>query len=138
MLFPQLECLDLYFDTRVEQPNFNALGQAIHLPRLRILKLAGINCLPEDLLNIFNNHRSTLREISLSVVGISSRTGGSWETLLAEIRDRFQIMSFKMMQCEADGDDLCFEEYNVDRSFAIDVKGGDPRLLARLTNGIKK
>ncbi|CAI7667898.1 unnamed protein product [Penicillium crustosum] len=138
MLFPKLECLDLYFDTRVEQPNFNALAQAIHLPRLRILKLAGINCLPEDLLMIFNNHRNTLREISLNVVGISSMTGGSWETLLAKIRDRFQITRFKMMQCDADGSDLCFEEYNVDRSFAIDLKGGDPRLLDRLINGIKK
>jgi hypothetical protein len=121
MLFPQLDCLDLYFDTRVEQPSFNALSQIIHLPRLRSLKLAGVNCIPEDLLNIFGNHRSTLREIFLSIVGISSRTGGSWETLLAEIRDRFQITKFTLMQCEVDGKDVCFEEYNVDQAYVIDL-----------------
>lgn len=138
MLFPQLECLDLYFDTRVEQPSFNALSQVINLPRLRILKLAGVDCIPEDMLKIMGNHRSTLREVVLDTVGISSRTGGSWETLLAEIRDRLHLTRFKMMQCDADGDDICFEEHNVDRSYVIDVIGDNPRLLDRLINGIKK
>jgi hypothetical protein len=138
MHFPHLECLDLYFDTRVEQPSFNVLSQAIHLPRLRSLKLAGVNCILEDLLNLFSNHRSTLREICLEIVGISSRTGGSWETLLAEIRDRIQITRFKMMQCDVDGEDVCFEEYGIDQAYVIDVMGEDPRLLDRLINGIKK
>lgn len=137
-LFPQLVDLDLYFDTRVEQPSFNALSQIIHLPRLQSLKLAGVNCIPQDLLNIFENHRSTLEEIFLDFVGISSRTGGSWETILAEIRDRFQKRRFRMMQCEVDGKDMCFEEYDVDPAYIIYVIGEDPRLLDRLMNGIKK
>ena len=138
LLFRKLEYLDLYFDTRVEQPNFNALSKILHLPHLRSLKLAGVNCIPEDLLNIFDHHRSTLREISLDFFGISSRTGGSWETILAEIRDRLQIKRFRMMQCEVDGKDVYFQEYNVDQAHVIYVIGEDPRLLERLINGIKK
>ncbi|KAJ5593530.1 hypothetical protein N7537_010434 [Penicillium hordei] len=138
MLFRQLECLDLYFDTRVEQPAFSALSQTLELPHLRTLKLAGVDCLPEDLLRIFNKHQSTLREIFLEIIGISTSTGGSWQLLLSEVRDRLQLTRLNMTQCDVNGDDICFAEDDVDRSNIIDVIGQDPQLLDRLIKGIMK
>ncbi|KAF2999992.1 hypothetical protein E8E15_000391 [Penicillium rubens] len=138
MLFQQLECLDLYFDTRVEQSAFSALSQILELPHLRTLKLAGVDCLPEDLSRLFNKHRSTLSEIFLEIIGISTSTGGSWQILLSEVRDRLQLTRLKMTQCDVNGDDICFAEDYVDRSNIIDVIGEDPQLLDRLIKGIMK
>ena len=136
MIFPQLKCLDLHSDTRVEQHLFSALSQALELPCLQSLRLAGVDCLPEDLSRVFNSHQRSLQEISLDVIGISTSTGGSWQTLLSEIRSRLQLKRLQIMQCDTDGHDICFEEDDVDPSNIIDVVGEDPRLLDRLIEGI--
>ncbi|CAG8899404.1 unnamed protein product [Penicillium egyptiacum] len=138
MRFQQLECLDLYFDTRLEQAAFSTLSQNLELPHLRTLKLTGVDCLPEDLSRVFIKHRSTLREIFLEIIGISTSTGGSWQTLLSEVRNRLQLSRLKMTQCDVNGDDICFAEDSFDRSNIIDVIGQDPRLLDRLIKSIMK
>ena len=138
MIFPQLKCLDLHSDTRVEQHLFSALSQALELPCLQSLRLAGVDCLPEDLSRVFNSHQRSLQEISLDVIGMSTSTGGSWQTLLNEIRSRLRLKRLQMVQCDTDGHDICFEEDNVDPSNGIDVLGEDPQLLDRLIEGIRK
>ncbi|KAL6230834.1 hypothetical protein BDW75DRAFT_57447 [Aspergillus navahoensis] len=138
MLFPHLDCLDLYFDTRVEQPAFHALSKLLSLPHLRVLHIGGVDCLPEDLLGIFVTHRSSLREISLDVVGLSTRTGGSWRALLAALRENLQLTRFEMVQCDVDGHEILFEDNNNRTSNEMDSSGEDSRLLDDVILSIKE
>lgn len=138
MLFPHLDCLDLYFDTRVEQPAFHALSEFLCLPHLRALRLGGVDCLPEDLLRVFVSHRSSLREISLNIIGLSTRTGGSWRTLLAALRENLQLTRFRMIQCDVDEHGLLFEDNNNRTSNKVDLSGEDSRLLDDVIQFIKE
>ncbi|KAJ5593528.1 hypothetical protein N7537_010432 [Penicillium hordei] len=138
MRFQKLECLDLYVDTRLKQAAFSILSQNLELPHLRTLKLDGVDGLPEDLSRFFIKNRSTLREIFLEIIGVSTSTGGSWQTLLSEVRNQLQLTRLKMTQCDANGDDICFAEDSFDRSNIIDVIGQDTRLLGRLIKSIMK
>jgi hypothetical protein len=139
MRFPQLDCLDLYFNTHVEQPAFHALSELLSLPRLRVLNLRGVDCLPEDLLRIFISHRSSLREIYLDSIGLSTLTGGSWRTLLVSIRENLQITKFRMVQCNVDQHDVLFEDNNNRMSNKVNMTGKDSRdILDYVIQSIKE
>ncbi|KAJ6117893.1 hypothetical protein N7523_005764 [Penicillium sp. IBT 18751x] len=137
MRFPNLDTLDLYFDTRVDKSGFHALSQILNIPHLQTLELAGIDCLPEDLFNLFHVHRNTLREIGLHIVGISTETGGSWHSVLALIRDRLNLTTLRMVDCDMDEEDICFGEGDRNISRHIQVVGGDPRPMSRLIEGLR-
>lgn len=137
MLFPHLDCLELYFDTRVEQPAFQALSEVLCLPHLRVLRLGGVDCLPEDILRLLQAHRNSLREISLDIIGLSTQTGGSWRTLLAALRENLQIVTFRMVQCDLDSHDVFFEDNNR-TSNEVAVTGRDSRLLDGVIQSIKE
>ncbi|KAL4732973.1 hypothetical protein BDV11DRAFT_200985 [Aspergillus similis] len=138
MLFPRLDYLDLYFDTRVEQPAFHAFSELLSLPHLRVLHIGGVDCLPEDLMRVFVTHRSSLREISLDIIGLSTRTGGSWRALLAALRENLQLTRFMMVQCDVDKHDILFEDNNNRTSNKVDLRGEDSRLLDDVIQSIKE
>lgn len=138
MRFFNLESLDLHFDTRVEKSGFHALSQILNIPHLQTLELAGIDCLPEDLFNFFHVHCHTLREIGLHIVRISTETGGSWQSVLASIRDRLNLTTFSMVDCDMDDEDICFGEGDRNISRHIKVTGGDPRSMNHLMKGLRK
>ncbi|KAI2739161.1 hypothetical protein DTO013F2_9436 [Penicillium roqueforti] len=109
LLFPRLEVLDLYFDTRLQQKGFQALSQALSLPNLLILRLGNVDCLSEDLLLLFGTHRNTLREIVLNLVGIGTKTNGSWQKIVTMLRDQLQIMKLEIVGCDVDGHPICIQ-----------------------------
>jgi hypothetical protein len=43
-----------------------------------------------------------------------------------------------MSQCDLDGDDICFDGGDGDRSNTVDVIGEDPALLDRLIRGLSR
>jgi hypothetical protein len=122
----------------VEQPAFHALSELLSLPRLQALTLGGVDCLPEDLLRIFFTHRSSLREIYLDIIGLSTLTGGSWRTLLVAMRENRQITKFSMVQGDLDSHDILFEDNNNRTSNEINVTGKDSRLLDHVLQSIKE
>ncbi|KAJ5547472.1 hypothetical protein N7513_004706 [Penicillium frequentans] len=137
MNFQQLECLDLYFDTRVGLTNFAALSQKLELPHLQTLRVTGVDCLAEDLSRMFIKHQSTLREITLEIVGLSASTGDSWQTLLRVVRDELKLMRLVITECDTDDHPICFIEDGQDGATTIEVIGQEPQLLDRLIKGIQ-
>lgn len=90
--FPRLENLNLLFSPRVEQKEFAALTRMLTLPNTRNLGLLGIHYLSEDLLSLLHKHHRTLQTVFVHLVTIDTRDGGSWQSLLAAIRDHVPLV----------------------------------------------
>ncbi|KAJ5644233.1 uncharacterized protein N7484_006740 [Penicillium longicatenatum] len=139
MQFPRLESLHLCFDTGLEQAGFAALKRILAVPGIRNLELSNIICYPEDLLDFFYVHRNTLKEISLDAIAIDKQNGGSWQSLVAGIRDRLSLASFGMSCCRTSDDyDIWVGEGDHDISTNFLVTGRDHDLFDRLIDSIRE
>lgn len=136
--FPRLEILRLEFPFSVEQKEFAALSRMLTLPKIRTLELSSVYCLSDDLLSFLYKHHSTLQAVALVMVVIDTRNGGSWQSVLAAIRDNFHLVSFRMALCHTDSDPMWFGEGDRDISNDVLVKGGDSRLFDSLINGLRR
>lgn len=135
--FPRLEILCLHFSLGVERKEFTALNRMLTLPTTRTLELSGIECLSEDLLNFLYKHHSTLQAVALELITIDTRDGGSWQSVLAAIRDNFHLVSFRMTWCHTDSDMMWFGEGDRNISKDVLVLGGDSCLFDSLINGLR-
>lgn len=116
LLFPRLEVLDLYFDTRLQRTGFQALSRALNLPNLRVLRLGGFDCLSDDLVLLFDTHQNTLREIVLNNVGISTKPEGSWQKLVTMLGDQLQVTRLEIIGCNVDGHLICLQKSDISLS----------------------
>ncbi|KAJ6021272.1 hypothetical protein N7540_006776 [Penicillium herquei] len=139
MRFPRLGSLDLYFDSSLEQAGFFALKQILAVPGIQNLRLSNVFCRSEDLLDFFNVHCNTLEEIKLDAIVINKRTGGSWQSLVAGVRDQLSLASFEMSSCgTSDDQEIWYGEGVRDISTNILVTGRDRDLYNRLILGIRE
>jgi hypothetical protein len=116
LLFPRLEVLDLYFDTRLRRTGFQALIRALSLQNLRILRLGGFDCFSNDLILLFDKHQNTLREIVLNDVNISTKPEGSWKKLETMLGDQLQITRLEIVGCNVDGHLICLQKSDISLS----------------------
>jgi hypothetical protein len=116
LLFPRLEVLDLYFDTRLQRTGFQALSRALNLPNLRVLRLGGFDCLSDALVLFFDTHQNTLREIVLNNVGISTKPEGSWQKLVTMLGDQLQVTRLEIIGCNVDGNLICLQKSDISLS----------------------
>jgi hypothetical protein len=110
--FPCLKTLELTFQPRIESEYFHEISQVLYIPRLRDLTLSSIDCMEDDLVHLFQTHQTTLQEISLDTVNLIYE-GGSWHSILINIRDQLRLTRLVIENCFQDERDIDIQEDEV-------------------------
>lgn len=97
-LFPGLQRLSLEFNYRDEREHLPAISQTLRLPGLRFLGIDAVQCTEDELVTLLLSHKDSLEEVSFALVDIISE-GGSWQSLLATIRDNLSIRVLTIDDC---------------------------------------
>ena len=87
---PQLENLTVHFDCDNPMPSANLsdlVGQ-FTWPSLRLASFNGISTTEEDLMDFYERHAKTLREIRIESIDLEY---GSWATIFRRIRDTLSL-----------------------------------------------
>lgn len=97
-LFPGLQRLSLEFNPRDEYEHFPAISQTLRLPGLRFLRIEAVQCTEDELVALLLGHKDSLEEVCFSLVDLISE-GGTWQSLLATVRDKLSIQVLTMENC---------------------------------------
>lgn len=97
-LFPGLQRLSLEFNHRDEYEHFPAISQTLRLPGLRFLRIDAVQCTEDELVALLLGHKDSLEEVYFSLVDLISE-GGTWQSLLATVRDKLSIQVLTMESC---------------------------------------
>ncbi|KAK3370962.1 hypothetical protein B0T24DRAFT_627460 [Lasiosphaeria ovina] len=127
LLFPGLQRLSLAFNDRDEHEHFPAISQTLRLPGLRFLGIDAVQCTEDELVTLLLGHKDSLEEVCFSLVGIISE-GGSWQSLLATVRDKLSIQVLTMENClSVDNDVYCRESGSDDTAYVKSFEISGPR-----------
>ncbi|KAK3368711.1 hypothetical protein B0H63DRAFT_489006 [Podospora didyma] len=111
--FPGLQRLSLEFNYREEHEHFPAISQTLRLPGLRYLGIDAVQCTESELGTLLLGHKDSLEEVSFSLINIISE-GGSWQSLLATMRDELSIRVLTMENCLSADEDVYYRERGSD------------------------
>ncbi|KAK0739024.1 hypothetical protein B0T21DRAFT_361775 [Apiosordaria backusii] len=116
-LFPRLQRLSLEFNPLDKHKHFPEFSQRLQLQDLRFLGVIGVQCTDGELVALLLRHKDTLEEAYFSLVDIMAG-GGSWQALLATVRDEFLVPVLEMNKClsgdkavhyrDSEGDDAIY------------------------------
>ncbi|KAK3364668.1 hypothetical protein B0T25DRAFT_70875 [Lasiosphaeria hispida] len=112
-LFPGLQRLSIEFNYRDEREHFPVISQKLRLPGLRFLGIGAVRCTEDELVTLLLSHKDSLEEVSFALVDIISE-GGSWQSLLATMRDNLSIRVMTMDDCLSADKDIYYRESESD------------------------
>lgn len=116
-LFPGLQRLSLGFNFRDEHEHFPAISQTLRLPGLRFLSIDAVQCTEDELVALLLGHKDSLEEVCFSLVDLISE-GGTWQSLLATVRDKLSIQVLTMENClSAEKEVYCRESGSDDAGY---------------------
>ena len=107
-LFPGLEGLWFQFEPIDEPDYFAPLFQRLRVPCLRHLRLTGLECTADDLLDFLRAHR--LQHVALTGVDVVDGYGEGWRGFLAAIRDEALTDSLEMDHCREEREYVGYRE----------------------------
>lgn len=105
-LFPRLQRLSLEFNPLDEHEHFPEFSRRLQLQDLRFLGIIGVQCTDSELVALLLRHKDTLEEAYFSLVDIIAG-GGSWQALLATVRDELLVPVLEMNECRS-GDEAVY------------------------------
>lgn len=118
-LFPRLQRLFLEFDPQDEYEHLPEFSQRLRLQNLRFLGISGAQCTNVELVALLLGHKNTLEEAYFSLVDIISE-GGSWQALLATVRDELSVQVLTMDKCRSGDKEVYYCESESDDTTYLD------------------
>ncbi|KAK4185910.1 hypothetical protein QBC35DRAFT_516576 [Podospora australis] len=118
-LFPRLQRLSLEFDPLDQHKHFPEFSQRLRLQNLRFLGLTAVQCTDGELATLLVGHKNTLEEVCFDVVDIIAE-GGSWQALLATMRDELSVQVLTMDNCRWGGKEVYYRESENDDATYLD------------------
>ncbi|KAM7182644.1 hypothetical protein V8F33_014143 [Rhypophila sp. PSN 637] len=112
-LFPGLKRLSFEFSSRCRHEHFSLISQSLRIPGLRYLGISGVDCTEGELLPLLLGHKDSLEEVEFSVVNMIPG-GGTWQSLLAMVRDELTLQVLSMTRCMAAEIRVCCRESESD------------------------
>ena len=104
---------------------YTPLFQRLRVLSLRYLRLTGLECTADELLDFLRAHN--LLQVALIVVNIWDEDGEGWREILAAIRDKNLIEMLEMIGCLEEGECISYREPRskgpVDRNVML-ISGG--------------
>lgn len=97
-LFSGLKRLALGFCQRHRNEYLPLISQKLRIPGLQFLCIYSIDCTEGELATLLLGHRDSLEEVEFSTVNIIPG-GGTWQSLLATVRDELTVQVLSMTDC---------------------------------------
>ncbi|KAL8378037.1 hypothetical protein RB595_008638 [Gaeumannomyces hyphopodioides] len=119
-LFPRLQRLCLKFNPLDEHEHFPEFSRRLQLQDLRYLGITGVQCTERELVALLLRHKDTLEEACFSLVDIISG-GGSWQALLATVRDELLVPELEMDKCRSGGEAVYCRDSERDDADLLDT-----------------
>ncbi|KAL2166135.1 hypothetical protein VTG60DRAFT_3251 [Thermothelomyces hinnuleus] len=119
-LFPGLQRLFLEFDPCDEHEHFPEFSQRLRLQNLRFLGISGFECTDVELVELLLGHKDTLEEAYFSLVDIIAG-GGSWQALLATVRDKLSVLVLTMDSCRWGNKEVYYRQSEGDDATYLDI-----------------
>jgi hypothetical protein len=118
-LFPRLQRLSLEFDLVDEHEHFPELSQRLRLQGLQFLGIFGVECTDDELVALLLGQKDTLEEAYFSRVDIIAE-GGSWQALLAIVRDELSALILTMNNCCSEDKEVYYRKSGSDGATFLD------------------
>ncbi|KAK3896526.1 hypothetical protein C8A05DRAFT_20508 [Staphylotrichum tortipilum] len=119
-LFPRLQRLSLEFNPLDEHEHFPEFSRRLQLQDLRYLGIIGVQCTEGELVALLLRHKDTLEEAYFSLVDIISG-GGSWQALLATVRDELLVPVLEMNECRSGDEAVYYRDSERDDAIHLDT-----------------
>ncbi|RYP80012.1 hypothetical protein DL770_006414 [Monosporascus sp. CRB-9-2] len=117
-IFPHIQRLELGFDPRDEHKRFSHIAQVLRLQNLQDVNINGVDCSAEDLVVFLLDHKNTLKEVTLSCIGIP---GGRecWQSLLRTVRDKLFLKVLTLDYCQSGALDVFYRDGDGDNGIQL-------------------
>ena len=119
-LFPRLQRLSLEFNPLDEHEHFSEFSRRLRLQDLRFLGIIGVQCTDGELVALLLRHKDTLEEAYFDLVDIIAG-GGSWQALLATVRDELLVPVLEMNECRSGGEAVYYRDSERDDATHLDT-----------------